>query len=404
MTSSSTAVSMMLIATTIGSSSAFQGAPSIRPALLTSASRVGGQFPSSRLSAKKSSSSSNDSERSTSNNNGGLFSNLRFSSPSKLNDPTQKSQLEKDVTTLFTTLGISALFLTNPLLPHLPYSSDYASANAEDELYAKYGGKGLDTSLVDKDCLVNQCSVQAKACLQDDPDCRKGLTCTAKCLGDNSCITGCFAKYGDQNLDNLLKCTIEDNECIKVAILDGGADKLGEEPKSPAPTIQHFDLNTMEGTWYKVAGYNPNYDCYACQRNTFSSPEGGLNLGEGGLLGELSGKIGADQLQVDVEFSMPRLLEDGSPPPPSGVREKFNTEAGLQSVGYNAYSTHETMVFDSPKGGLVPTINLGKIGEDKLYSRTAHSEGEMFGLSKSILPVSLSLYTWVCIPLKDPVC
>lgn len=143
-------------------------------------------------------------------------------------DPTKKSDLEKSITTFFTTLGFSALFLTNPLLPHLPLSPTFSSANAEDELYAKYGGKGLDTSLVDKECLVNKCSLQAKACLQDDPDCRKGLTCTAKCLGDNACITGCFARYGTPNLDGLLKCTIEDNECIKVAILEGGGDAYGK--------------------------------------------------------------------------------------------------------------------------------------------------------------------------------
>lgn len=310
-----------------------------------------------------------------------------------------KSTLEKNVATLCTTLGFSAFFLINPLIPHLPYSSFLSSAHAEDELYAKYGGKGLDTSLVDKDCLLNHCSLQAKACLQDDPDCRKGLTCTAKCLGDNSCITGCFAKYGNSNLDNLLKCTIEDHECIKVAILEGGADRYGEEPASPAPTVQKFDMNSMEGTWYKVAGYNPNYDCYACQRNTFSSPQHGNeneSYGIGGLLGAISGK-NADRLQVDVEFSMPRLLDDGSPPPPSGVRETFVANAnaadintggvGLQSVGYNQYSTHETMVFDTVSNGdnvLENIMKLGKKGEEKLYSRTAHSEGEMFGLSKSI--------------------
>lgn len=190
-------------------------------------------------------------------------------------DPSQKYDLEKAVSTFFTTVGFSALFLTNPLLPHLPMSPTLSSANAEDELYAKYGGKGLDTSLVDKECLMNKCSLQAKACLQDDPDCRKGLTCTAKCLGDNACITGCFARYGTPNLDGLLKCTIEDNECIKVAILEGGADAygtllylyfafqhcfifsnyivfliLGQEPKSPAPTVRNFNLASMEGTWY----------------------------------------------------------------------------------------------------------------------------------------------------------
>jgi hypothetical protein len=94
-----------------------------------------------------------------------------------------------------TTLVIASVLLQQPAL-------------AENELSAKYGG-GLDTSLVDQTCLVNHCSLQAKACLADDPDCRKGLTCTAKCLGDNSCITGCMARYGNSHLDNLLKCTIE---------------------------------------------------------------------------------------------------------------------------------------------------------------------------------------------------
>lgn len=152
-------------------------------------------------------------------------------------DPKQKKGLEKAVSTFFTTIGFSVLFLTNPLLPHLPMSPTYSFANAEDELYAKYGGKGLDTSLVDKECLVNKCSLQAKACLQDDPDCRKGLTCTAKCLGDNACITGCFARYGTPNLDGLLKCTIEDNECIKVAILDGGGDAYGVLEQRPRFTF-----------------------------------------------------------------------------------------------------------------------------------------------------------------------
>ena len=354
----------------------------------------------------------------------------RMLSPS-LDDPAQKSQLERGVATLCTTLGFSALFLANPLLPHLPYSTYFSSAHAEDELYAKYGGKGLDASLVDKDCLVNKCAAQARACLRDDPDCRKGLACTAKCLGDNSCITGCFARYGNSNLDGLLKCTIEDNDCIKVAILEGGADARGDEPRSPAPTVRNFDLGSMEGTWYKVAGYNPNYDCYACQRNTFSAPGGGwadafngrmsespyanARVPTDGLVGAALSRMGADRLQIDVEFSMPMMnleLDDGGPPPPSGVREKLDSESGLQSVGYNAYSTHETMVFDDAGGGggaVGDAMKLGKGGDEKLYSRTAHSEGEMFGLSECRMlerrsPLfSLALAVHCCAPTPPPI-
>ena len=120
-----------------------------------------------------------------------------------------------------------------------------------------------------------------------------------------------------------------------------------------------------------MAGYNPNYDCYACQRNTFKVD-----------------KSAADsQLLVDVEFSMPRLLEDGSPPPPDNKAERVfvsdNGETtGGRSILLNNYKTSERMIFDSPHD-LRPTdgsadITLGK--DSKRYSRTAHSEGEMFGL------------------------
>ena len=246
---------------------------------------------------------------------------------------------------------------------------------AENELSDKYGGKGFDSSLVDQTCLVDRCSNQAKACLADDPSCRKGLTCTAKCLGDNSCITGCMARYGNNNLDNLLKCTIEDNECIKIAILPGGADKYGEEPRSPAPTVRDFDHKSMEGTWYKVAGFNPNYDCYACQRNTFAIPQ------QEGLL-----PVSNDRLNMGVEFSMPHLMPDGSPPPPKNVREsimvKDDAMFGSKSIGLNDYTTNEVMVFDkqsSPSTNFVANKGTAK---EVSYARTAHSEGEMFGLSK----------------------
>lgn len=255
-------------------------------------------------------------------------------------------------------------------------SMSLTPAMAENELWDKYGGKGFDSSLVDQTCLVDRCGGQAKACLADDPSCRKGLTCTAKCLGDNACITGCMARYGNKNLDNLLKCTIEDHECIKIAILPGGADKFGEEPRAPAPTVRGFDHKTMEGTWYKVVGYNPNYDCYACQRNSFEIPQQ-----QEGLL-----PVSNDRLNMGVEFSMPHLLPDGSPPPPRNVREtimvKNDAMFGAKSVGLNEYTTNEVVVFDKqndPMTNLV--VNKGK--EDEVsYARTAHSEGEMFGLSK----------------------
>ena len=269
------------------------------------------------------------------------------------------------------------------------------AASAENELADKYGGKGFDSSLVDQNCLVDKCSVQAKACLADDPSCRKGLTCTAKCLGDNSCITGCFARFGNKNLDNLLKCTIEDHDCIKIAILPGGGDKFGEEPRAPKTTVANFDYKTLEGTWYKVVGFNPNYDCYACQRNTFALPSAEEKANNDATLVAAYNKD--PYMTMGVEFSMPHLLPDGTPPPPKQVKESLavfgkddlrnnkadnKDSAGLRSIGLNEYNTNEMMVFDDVKSLENDVVlNKGKLNEAS-YSRTAHSEGEMFGLSK----------------------
>jgi len=309
------------------------------------------------------------------------------------NEPPLKQPLWKQFETTAKHMAAAGL-----LASVLFFSS--SPALAENELSAKYGG-GLDTSLVDQTCLVDHCSLQAKACLADDPECRKGLTCTAKCLGDNACITGCMARYGDEHLDQLLKCTIEDHECIKVAILDGGADAYGSEPKSPAPTLRNFDPKSLEGSWYKVVGYNPNYDCYACQRNTFSAPQrSGANnpLFVAASNNNINNNHHHHQstLTMDVEFSMPHLLPDGSPPPPSNVRELIRTAQDgtvfgtSQSIGLNDYNTRETMVFDTVPNNdyhrhhpweTKLVLNPGS-EQEQSFARTAHSEGEMFGLSK----------------------
>lgn len=300
---------------------------------------------------------SDDNNNNNSNNNDGNSFSLALS----------QERLTKMFSTVAVTAGITASILLGP-------------AHAENELSAKYGGKGFDSSLVDQTCLVDKCSLQAKACLKDDPECRKGLTCTAKCLGDNACITGCMARYGDENLDNLLKCTIEDHECIKIAILDGGADAYGSEPKPPAPTVRNFNMNSMQGQWYKVVGFNPNYDCYACQKNTFSTPTDGSSSNM---------FRGNDKLAVDVKFSMPRMMPDGTPPPPSNVRENVVVDEveglmyGSQTIGFNDYETSEVMVFDKANDAKSQFKNvvLGKgTSHEQSYARTAHSEGEMFGL------------------------
>lgn len=158
------------------------------------------------------------------------------------------------------------------------------SARAENELQA-LGDKGFDASLINGGCMTSSCKLATTGCLESS-DCRKGMTCTAKCLGDNACITGCFAKYGNAAMNELLECSVERHGCIKIAILPGGADAAADAPAPPVP-LPAFDPARLEGTWYKVLGWNSRYDCFDCQKNSFQ-------------------KHGDKAFDVDVEFSMPR--------------------------------------------------------------------------------------------------
>ena len=90
-------------------------------------------------------------------------------------------------------------------------------------------------------------------------------------MGDSQCTLGCFARYGNKVLDDVLQCTIEDAGCIKIAIMEPGGDSPLEAPLPPKPIIAATPAS-MQGRWYKVMGWNSNYDCFDCQRNSFSKP------------------------------------------------------------------------------------------------------------------------------------
>ena len=207
-------------------------------------------------------------------------------------------------------------------------------AAAENELAALANSKST-SELVDPQCFSRHCRAQTEACV-DNPDCTKGLVCSAKCMGDAECTVGCFARYGNKALDDVLSCTIEDAGCIKIALMEPGSDSPLEAPLPPKPIIP-VSRSSMEGKWYKVMGWNPKYDCFDCQCNSFEKP--GAR--------EMAATIDGDSsMSVQVDFSMPRVRE-GSPP------ERFTQ------------TLHETIEFDSEPGS----------------HRTAHTQGKMFGLT-----------------------
>jgi len=206
-------------------------------------------------------------------------------------------------------------------------------AFAENELTALASSKST-SELVDPQCFADKCSAQTKACI-DNPDCTKGLVCTAKCMGDAECTVGCFARYGNAALDDVLQCTIEDASCIKIALMAPGADGPLDAPLPPKPIIP-VSRSSLQGKWYKVMGFNPKYDCFDCQCNSFDK----------GSTRELGATIDASSMNVEVEYSMPRVRAGASP-------ERFSQ------------TLHETLEFDTTPGS----------------RRTAHTEGKMFGLT-----------------------
>lgn len=216
---------------------------------------------------------------------------------------------------------------------------DARAAHAENELAALAGSKST-AELVDPSCFAKQCKTQMETCAADG-DCMKGLACTAKCMGDAQCTVGCFARYNDKALEKVLQCTIEDAGCIAIATQSPGGDTLAEAPLPPKALVKATPA-TMSGKWYKVLGFNPNYDCFECQRNSFAAN------------GEASGTrpasqtamdVGPQSAAVEVEYSMPRTRAGQ---PPQVFRSTLNEKLEFDAV--------------NPR-------------------RTAHTEGRMFGLT-----------------------
>ena len=216
---------------------------------------------------------------------------------------------------------------------------DARVALAENEL-AALAGDQFHSELVKPECFATSCKTQTKACAENG-DCMKGLACTAKCMGDAQCTVGCFARYGNTDLDNMLQCTIEDKGCINIAIMEPGNDSPLEAPLPPKALVRATPAS-MQGKWYKVLGWNPNYDCFDCQRNSFGAADASRPT-QGT---QRAIEVGSTGVDVEVEYAMARNRIDQAP-------QLFQQ------------TLHEKLQFDTTPGS----------------RRTAHTEGKMFGLT-----------------------
>lgn len=155
--------------------------------------------------------------------------------------------------------------LSTTLLPLPAFAADSTSGFEE---FAAEGG----TMKANPSCFFDECKEQTQNCFTN-PACLKGITCLGNCRGEQLCATQCFARFGSERLNAWLGCTLEDKECVTTGVKQDTTKYYA----NPPPAIASFKPSDLEGKWYKVLGYNPKYDTYPCQTNTFElQSNGGL--------------------------------------------------------------------------------------------------------------------------------
>ena len=152
-------------------------------------------------------------------------------------------------------LAIATLCSGSPSL----LAQETTGAGFED--FAKQGG----VMEARPSCFMNECGAPSRDCFTN-PSCLKGVTCLGRCRGEQACATQCFARFGSEKLNRWLSCTLEEKGCVTT-----GVDMDTTAFYASAPTrLETFDPTFMEGgPWWKVVGYSPKYDCFACQKSSF---------------------------------------------------------------------------------------------------------------------------------------
>ncbi|KAL3929435.1 MAG: hypothetical protein SGPRY_001964, partial [Prymnesium sp.] len=164
-------------------------------------------------------------------------------------------------------IGTTAMLALSLLFSPLSAQSAEEASQGFEQFAAEGGVMKANPS-----CFFDQCGEQSRACFSN-PACLKGITCLGNCRGEQQCATQCFARFGSDKLNAWLGCTLEDNQCVTTGVKQDTSAFYADAPVS-APEFKPTDL---EGKWYKVLGYNPKYDTYPCQINTFSRrQDGGL--------------------------------------------------------------------------------------------------------------------------------
>lgn len=122
-------------------------------------------------------------------------------------------------------------------------------------------------------CITLHCSGAIASCLADT-NCRTNLECDVGCKGDTACQLSCYYSYQSPNSDLLDSCLFVDHECLS---LPPPAPINNATCRNPTETVADIDSDLLDGTWYIVQGFNPIYDCFECQIQTFEVTDGKVN-------------------------------------------------------------------------------------------------------------------------------
>lgn len=124
-------------------------------------------------------------------------------------------------------------------------------------------------------CITLHCSGAIASCVGDGM-CRTNMQCQAGCdTMNNTCTFACAESYPSSKVDNLLKCLFVDHECLSLPPPDPLNNATCRDPTTQ--TVEEVDDEVLNGTWYVVQGFNPLYDCYACQELTFDVTDGKID-------------------------------------------------------------------------------------------------------------------------------
>ncbi|CAM9962160.1 unnamed protein product, partial [Hapterophycus canaliculatus] len=122
--------------------------------------------------------------------------------------------------------------------------------------------------------------------------------------------------------------TSQDHSCVKIPKdMDFSAID-----KDPPHIVKGFEAKQLQGTWYKIMGVNKKYDCFDCQKNTFSVAQVGDAAAEreDGSTGQVADiKVNFRLAKPDSDDFWENTITEQLQVDPSGSPRTFHTDGKL---------------------------------------------------------------------------